>query len=51
MPTATMDGDGLWDRLWDGLWDVPAQNGLRDGPAPDNVQEGVALAPATVKSS
>ena len=35
MPTATMDGDGLWDGLWDGLRDVPAQNGLWDGPASD----------------
>ena len=47
MPTATMDGGGLWD----GLRDVPAQNRLRDGPAPNNVQEGAALAPATAKSS
>ena len=47
MPTATMD----WGGLWDGLRDVPAQNGPRDGPAPDNVQEGGALAPATAKSS
>ena len=44
-PLVESHGGGLWD----GLRDVSAQNRLRDGPAPNNVQEGAALAPATAK--